>query len=74
MAASELIKFLDDYKDKVSSETMTRDESLLINDFFIRHKLLSQKGTSQIKLDEKDMLKYLCLGMYIYQFVLPNDE
>lgn len=64
----ELKKFLMEISTKLDSDGMSSGEFLLLSEYFIRHKMLTESNRD-LKHDWK---KCLFLGMYMYEFIIPK--
>jgi hypothetical protein len=53
-------------------DDLTKQESLLLTEFFIKHKLLKENKYLPEKFNEKDLLKYAFLGYYVYSEIDQN--
>lgn len=68
----QLDQLLSYYQTNHINKNLTKQESLLLTEFFIKHKLLQENKYLPQKFNEKDLLKYAFLGYYIYSEIDQN--
>lgn len=65
--------FLNDFNDKLSNNTMTFEEGLLLSEFFVKHQMM----TKSINPTEKDWIRYGFIGYYLCNYFenvkIPSD-
>ena len=67
-----LKKLLEDSLEKLNNNTSSPHETMLIIEFFIKNQLLH--STNLIQEPDKNLLKYVFMGMYIYDYIIPPDN
>lgn len=65
-----LILFLSNYIKKVEQDDLTKNEQLLLTNFFLEY-FFDKKEIYDSEEDEK-LKKYLSMGWYIYNFILTE--
>jgi hypothetical protein len=63
-----LLKFLEDLSGSIKDGKINREEILLLCEFYYKFKFSKENHHT-----EKDLLKYLSLGYYMYSFVEKED-
>ena len=63
-----LQKFLSDLSETMKTGNMDKEEFLLLCEFYYKFKFSKERHH-----DEKDILKYLSLGYYMYSFMEKED-
>jgi len=63
-----LLKFLEDLSDSIKDSKINREEILLLCEFYYKFKFSKENHHT-----EKDLLKYLSLGYYMYSFVEKEE-
>jgi len=63
-----LLKFLSDLSDSIKDGKIDKEEILLLCEFYYKFKFSKEKHHS-----EKDLVKYLSLGYYMYSFTEKED-
>lgn len=72
----EFINFLDEIKEKINSNELSDEKLELIFQFYIFYKFNSheEQMTSENNYSEKDIIKFLTLGWWIYHNIEKNKN
>jgi len=72
----EFVDFLDEIKEKINSDELSDEKLELIFQFYIFYKFNSREEqlTSENNYSEKDIIKFLTLGWWIYHNIEKNKN
>ena len=69
---NKLAPFLRDLADKMDSNSLTIDQLQQVGEFYMSYKVLNEP--TEEELNTLDFIKFMTLGLYIYKFILDQDN
>lgn len=71
----QLAPFLRKLADSIDNNELSSDQVQQIGEFFMSYKISNQSEENNSEINDPfEFIKFLTLGMYIYKFVLNNDD
>ena len=72
---TELTVFLRDIADSIEDDSIESYDKQRVGEFYMQYKFKNMiNDINSSDIDEKDMIKFLVLGWYIYCVVLKNKQ
>jgi hypothetical protein len=72
---TELTVFLRDIADSIEDDSIEPSDKQRVGEFYMQYKFKNMiNDINSSDIDEKDMIKFLVLGWYIYCVVLKNKQ
>ena len=68
----QLIDMLIDFQTKLIDKTIVDKELILLAELYVKNKIIHDE--SPMRVNDNELLKYLTLGYYIYNFILDKDS
>ena len=75
-ADKKLVTFLRKMADTIENDTILPDELKSVGDFFMKHKFIknNEVENNNIEFCKDELMKFICLGWYIYNCILKNEN
>lgn len=75
----DVVKFLRDLATRLESDTLSPEASLQISEFYMKYNFINDlfeniQTLETGKVSNNDILKFMSLGWYVYNHLLPHDK